>query len=92
MKFSIQNQRSLVGNDISVAVDVEGGKPVTRVTTSLDGFEIGDDELDPPSLSYERLFLQAGDASPHLEHSLVVTVTDVDGKDFSANRRWEDPT
>jgi hypothetical protein len=92
MKFSIQNQRSLAGNDVSVTVDVEGGKPLTRVTTSLDGFELGDDELDPPSVSYERLFLQAGDASPHLEHSLVVTVTDVDGNEFSANRRWEDAT
>jgi hypothetical protein len=90
MKFSIQHQRSVVGNDISVAVDGEGDQVISHVTTTLDGFDIGDDELDPPCASYERKFLQAGDASPHLEHELLVTARDSVGKTISADRRWED--
>ena len=76
MKFSIQHQRSIVGNDISVAIESEGDQLVSHVTTTLDGFDIGDDELERPGASYERKFLQKGDASPHLEHDLVVTATD----------------
>jgi hypothetical protein len=90
MKFSIQHQRSIVGNDILVAIEVEGDEAISHVTTTLDGFDIGDDEADPPCVSYERQFLQAGDASPHLAHELVVTVTDIRGKVVSADRRWED--
>lgn len=90
MKFSIQHQRSIVGNDISVAIESEGDQLISHVTTTLDGFDIGDDELESPSVSYERKFLQQGDASPHLEHDLVVTATDTQGKAMSADHRWED--
>jgi hypothetical protein len=90
MKFSIQNRRAIAGNDISVAIEAEGAKAISHVTTTLDGFDIGDDELDPPCVSYERQFLQAGDASPHREHELVVTVRDIEGVTSSADRRWED--
>jgi hypothetical protein len=90
MKFSIQHQRSIAGNDITVGVEAEGDQVISHVTTTLDGFDIGDDDLVPPSSSYEHQFLQAGDASPHLTHELVVTVTDSEGKITSADRRWED--
>jgi hypothetical protein len=90
MKFSIQHRRSIVGNDIDVSIEAGGDQVISHVTTTLDGFDIGDDELDPPCASYERQFLQAGDASPHLEHELVVTVRDTQGKNTSADRRWED--
>lgn len=90
MKFSIEYARSLTGNDISVAVEGEADQVIRHVTTTLDGFDIGDDELEPPCVSYERKFLQVGDASPHLEHELVITATDLSGKTISADRRWED--
>ena len=90
MKFSIQHQRAIVGNDISVAIETEGDQLISHVTTTLDGFDIGDDELESPSVSYERKFLQKGDASPHLEHDLVVTATNTQGKAISADHRWED--
>ena len=90
MKFAIQHQRAIVGNDIRVGVEAEGDQVISRVTTTLDGFDIADDELNPPSTSYEREFLQAGDASPHRTHQLVVTVTDLQGKTTSADRRWQD--
>lgn len=90
MKFSIQHQRAIVGNDISVAIEGEGDQLISHVTATLDGFDIGDDELETPCASYERKFLQKGDASPHLEHDLVVTATDTQGKTISADHRWED--
>ena len=92
MKFAIQHQRSVAGNDITVGIEAEGDQIISRVTTTLDGFDLGDDELNPPCASYERLFLQAGDASPHRDHELVVTVTDGQGKQIIADRRWEDVT
>jgi hypothetical protein len=90
MKFAIQHQRSIAGNDITVGIEAEGDQIISRVTTTLDGFDLGDDELDAPCASYERQFLQAGDASPHREHELIVTVTDTQGKTVCADRRWED--
>src|SRR5579863_6638870 len=68
MKFTIQRNRAIAGNDITVGIEAEGNEVISHVTTNLDGFDIGDDEVDPPSVSFEREFLQAGDASPHLQH------------------------
>jgi len=90
MKFSIQHNRAIAGNDILVGIEADGDEVFSHVTTNLDGFDIADDEIDPPSVSYERQFLQAGDASPHQQHELIVTVTDIQGKTKTANRRWED--
>lgn len=92
MKFSIQHQRSVAGNDITVGIEAEGDQAISHVTTTLDGFDIGDDDLVPPCSSYEHQFLQAGEASPHQTHELVVTVTDSEGRVTSADRRWEDVT
>jgi len=92
MKFAIMHQRSIVGNDINVGIEADGDQTISHVTTTLDGFDLGDDELDPPCASYERQFLQAGDASPHRMHELVVTATDLQGKTTSADRRWQDIT
>jgi hypothetical protein len=90
MKFSIQHNRAIVGNDITVGLEAEGSEVISHVTTTLDGFDIGDDEIDPASVSYERQFLQVGNASPHLQHELIVTVTDTRGNTKTADRRWED--
>jgi hypothetical protein len=90
VKFSIQHNRAVAGNDITVGLEAEGNEVISHVTANLDGFDIGDDEVAPASVSYERQFLQAGDASPHLQHELIVTVTDSQGNAKTANRRWED--
>jgi len=90
MKFSIQHNRAIAGNDITVGVEAEGTEVIAHVTTNLDGFDIGDDEVDPASVSYERQFLQAGDASPLSPHKLVITVTDSQGIRKAADRRWQD--
>jgi hypothetical protein len=90
VKFSIQHNRAVAGNDITIGLEAEGNEVISHVTANLDGFDIGDDEVAPASVSYERQFLQAGDASPHLQHELIVTVTDSQGNAKTANRRWED--
>jgi hypothetical protein len=90
MKFSIQRNRAIAGNDITVGVEADGNEVISHVTTNLDGFDIGDDEVDPPSISFERQFLQAGDAGPHMQHKLLVTVTDSQGNMKNADRRWQD--
>ena len=90
MKFSIQHNRAIAGNDITVGVEAEGNEAISHITTNLDGFDIADDEVNPPSVSYGRQFLQAGDASPHLQHELIVTVTDTQGNTKTADRRWQD--
>ena len=92
MKFSINHQRSLVGNDLVVEIEAEGEERISHVTITLDGFNLSDDAIDPPGVSYERQFLQAGDASPHLQHQLTVLAADPDGKIKSADRRWQDVT
>ena len=92
MKFTIQHQRSIAGNDITVGVEADGDQVISNVTTTLDGFDLAADDLNPPCASYERQFLQAGDASPHQDHELIVTVTDGQGKQVIADRRWQDVT
>lgn len=62
---------------------------ISRVTTTLDGFDLGHDVLDPLGVSYEHQFLKVGDARPRLQHQLTVTVTDPSGQTKSADRRWE---
>lgn len=90
MKFSTQRQRAITGNDIVVGVEAEGTELISRVTTTLDGFELGTDDMDPPSVSYEREFSRAGRAEPHADHELKITVADRDGNTKVAVRKWTD--
>ena len=43
MKFEIQHQRAPIGNDIVVGFEAEGKEQISRVTTTLDGFDLGDE-------------------------------------------------
>ena len=86
MKFSIQHQRSLLGDDLVVGMEAEEEERISRVTIILDGFDLGDDAIDPPSVSYERQFLQTGDASLHMQHQFTVLARDPDCKTKSADR------
>ncbi len=61
-----------------------------NVKTTLDGFPLGDDILNPPSVRYERTFRQDGTGGPGLKHTLIVTAHDQDGKEESATSIWED--
>jgi hypothetical protein len=90
MKFSIQHQRAVFGNNIVVTIEAEGEEQISRVTTTLDGSDLADEVMDSPSVSYEQEFHQAGNANADLQHQLTVLVTDPDGKTKSADRRWAD--
>jgi len=89
MKFTLTAARAFLGNDIDVQVENDGGT-IASVVTVLDGSEIGRDDLSPPSVSYERSFPHAGNASPELEHTLVVTATDSQGNSQSSTKIWKD--
>lgn len=57
MKFAISIQRALSGNDIDVQIDAEGDETISAVTCTLDGMEIGSDDLaDTPVASFHRSF------------------------------------
>jgi hypothetical protein len=92
MKFSVQHLRAFLGNDITVGAEAEDHELIARVTITLDGFQLCDDQVDPPSVSYERQLPQAGDGGPHMQHRLTITVTDPEGNMKSADRRWQDMT
>jgi len=91
MKFSTQRRRAITGNDLVIGIEAENDELIARVVCTLDGFELGTDELDPPGVSYERDFSSVGNAGAHLRHELKITVTDPNGKTKIAVRRWEDP-
>jgi hypothetical protein len=90
MKFSTQRQRAITGNDLVIGIEAEDDELIARVACTLDGFELGTDELDPPAVSYEREFPRVGNAGPNTGHELKIAVTDPNGKTKIAVRRWED--
>lgn len=56
MKFTITYQRAMAGNDVDVQVDAEDKETIASVRCSLDGFEIGCDDLsDAPVVSFQGL-------------------------------------
>jgi hypothetical protein len=91
MKFTLNHSRAFTGNDISVVVESDGEESIQRVETKLDGFSLGEDALEDSSESYERVFRGAGDAGPGIEHTLVVSVEQRDGKIHRSTCKWTDP-
>jgi len=45
MKFSTQRQRAITGNDLVIGIEAENDELIARVVCTLDGFELGTDEL-----------------------------------------------
>ena len=90
MKFSITHARAIMGHDIDVKVEADGGETISTVEVELDGFVLGTNVLDPPNASFERSFVQAGDAAPGMDHALRVTASDAHGKSSSATCAWTD--
>lgn len=90
MKFTLSYCRSVVGNDIDIQIEAENGHEIARVRAVLDGFELSDEVLEIPPVSYQRTYLQVGSATPHAEHKLTVAAADVNGKQETATREWQD--
>jgi len=90
MKIEITHKRAPVGNDITVKVNAENKERISSVQTKPDRFTIGKDALNPPNVSYERIFPKQGSASPGRRHSVTVKVIDQDGNDHNATYKWTD--
>jgi hypothetical protein len=63
MKFTLSYSKALLGNDIDVQVGAEDQEEISRVTIVLDGFELSDEVLQAPCVSYQRSYLQVGSAN-----------------------------
>jgi len=66
MKFIVQHVRAFSGNDLTVRAEADDHELISRVTITLDGFQLCDDVVDPPGVSYERQLPQAGDGGPKM--------------------------
>jgi hypothetical protein len=94
MKFTIACQRAFSGNDVDLQIEAEGDEAIFAVRCSLDGAEIGSDDLgNTPVISFHRSFPQVGEARPGETHRLIVEVRGK-GEEPSrfATRIWTDPT
>ena len=90
MDIQIKGCRDMVNQMVEVTAKGEGGQQVAAVTTVLDGFSIGDDNLYPPQTSYERSWSQVGSGAPNQTHVVVVTVVDDKGLRSTASKTWQD--
>lgn len=90
MTFTIRVSRDVIGNAISIIIDAEAGRRIARVRTELDGFLLGEDDVNPAATHFERTFRQAGSAGPGMEHTLVVEAFDGDGGSDVATKIWVD--
>jgi len=79
MQFTLNHQRQAIGQLIQVTV----------VTTTFDGFMIGDDSLAPGTVQYERGF-DGQSAASGASHKLVVTAFDQDNNPESSTKIWTD--
>jgi hypothetical protein len=90
MTFQIQAGRDVMNQWVAVTVTAGTGQLIANVTTALDGFSIGDDDLNPPQDSYQRTWHQVGSGVPGQTHKVVVTAVDDKGHQESASNTWQD--
>ena len=94
MKFTIQCQRAVIGNDIDLEIEADKGEAMFAVICTLDRFEISTDEFrETPVVSFHRTFRQVGEAGPGETHQLLVEVRGQNGEPSRfASRIWTDAT
>ena len=90
MDIGIRGCRDVKNQRVEVTIKADAGRQIASVTTVLDGFSIGDDNLYPPEESYERTWQQVGTGAPNQAHEVVVTVVDDQGHQSSASKMWQD--
>jgi len=89
MDIGIQAGRDVMNLWVDVTVKAGSGQRIATVTTVLDEFSIGDDNLYPPEDSYQRSWRQVGTGAPNQLHSVVVTVADDKGTQSSGSKTWQ---
>ena len=90
MDIQIQGGRDVMNQRVDVTVKGGAGQQIVNVTTALDGFPIGDDNLYPPEQSYEKTWNQVGTGAPNQPHEVAVTAVDDKGNRASASKTWRD--
>ena len=90
MRFTLNQGRATIGQNIDVCVDAADGQTIVQVVTEMDGFTLADDSLVAGTVHYERTFPHAGSGSTGSSHNLTITATDQNGKSASATKIWMD--
>lgn len=90
MKISVTHTRAIQGHDIDVSVDADAAEALTWVQTTLDGFVLGTDPLNPAQQLYARQFAQVGDAAPVMDHVLNIEAVNEANRSARATVRWTD--
>ena len=90
MNIQIQAGRDVMNQWVDVSLKGGAGQLIANVTTVLDGFAIGDDDLNPPEDSYQRTWHQVGTGALNQTHNVVVTAVDDNGNQESASKTWQD--
>jgi hypothetical protein len=90
MEIGIQAGRDIMDQWVDVTVKGGSGQLISHVTTNLDGFPIGDDDLNPPESSYQRTWHQVGSGGANQTHQVAVTAHDQKGNEESASKTWQD--
>jgi len=90
MDIGIQAGRDVMDQWVAVTVKGGTGQLISHVTTTLDGFPIGDDDLNPPESSYQRTWQKVGSGGANQTHHVEVTAHDQKGNEESASKTWQD--
>ena len=90
MDFQIKAGKDVVNQWVDVTVKGGAGQLISNVTTALDGFPIGNDNLNPPEGSYQRTWSQVGSGVPGATHKVEVTAIDHNEKQEAASKTWQD--
>jgi hypothetical protein len=90
MNFTINHARAVIGNDIYVSVAADSGKAINSARVELDGLELSNDQLSPPSDFYEHSFPRTGSAGPNMQHTLIISAQLDDNTQHSSTSIWSD--
>ncbi len=90
MDITIKGGKDVMNQWVEVTVKGGSSQQISHVTTNLDGFPIGDDDVSPPEGSYDRTWRQVGTGTPGQTHKVGVIATDQNGKQEFASKTWQD--
>lgn len=91
MKFNLKNSLAGgIGHKVEVQVIAGEGETISRVSTMHGGFELAIDDLVPPQVQYERVFMNVDGYSPGKTHVVVVMAVNDRGVSQIASRTWTD--
>ncbi len=90
MTFTATHTRAVTGSDITVTVAAGEKQSIASVSITLDGAVLEELELADGTESYTRTFSGTGSSQPGMNHTLVVSATDIAGAAHGATTEWSD--